>query len=272
MDSRTARSLAHVISAWAALAGAGVALPLSASAEPAARPPAPSVVKTVTPPPAPAAVKPAEITTGTLPAEPPAQPATATATTAAGRPAGQLAEVLGFRSAKFGMSEDEVRAAIIKDFRVLPQAIKQDENKLEKTRMLSIDAPDALPGGGTATVTYVFGYESKKLIQAGVVWSKSTDGKMTPEQIYSNANVLRSHFIAAGYKPATISMNMPVAGGLLMFRGSDSEGRTTLMVLQGEIAAANEAKQRVLTPTALTLFYVADAKKPDVYRLPAGLF
>ena len=270
MNSRTSRSRNHVIAAM--IAAAAISLPLTAFAETAGRPtPRPSVPTANKSAPPAAQAKPAEITTGTLPAEPPAQPATATATTVAGQPSGQLAEVLGFRSAKFGMSEEDVRAAIVKDFLVQPQAIKQDENKLERTRMLTAEAPEALPGGGTAAVSYIFGYESKKLIQTGIVWSKATDAKMTPEQLYSNANILKSHFIAAGYKPDSVAMNMPVAGGLLMFRGSDSEGRTTLLVLQGDIAA-NESKQRVLTPTALSLFYVADAKKPDVYRLPAGLF
>lgn len=235
--------------------------PAARTAQPAARPAAPAPHDTN--------AKGADITTGTIPAEPPAQPAAAT--TAAGQPTGQLVEVTGFRSAKFGMSEDEVRAAIVKDFKVQPQAIKLEENKLERTRMLTVEAPEALPGGGTATVSYIFGYETKKLIQAGLVWSKTTDAKMTPEQLYSNANILRAHFIAQGYKPDTVAMNMPVAGGLLMFRGSDAEGRTTLLVLQGDVAA-NENKQRVLTPSALSLFYVADAKKPDVYRLPSGLF
>ncbi|MDB5640496.1 MAG: hypothetical protein JWP51_5404, partial [Bradyrhizobium sp.] len=30
--------------------------------------------------------------------------------------------------------------------------------------------------------------------------------------------------------------------------------------------------QKVLTPTALLLFYIADAKTPDIYRLPQGSF
>jgi hypothetical protein len=181
-------------------------------------------------------------------------------------------DVAGFRSAKFGMTEDEVRAAILKDFKVAPDAIKADENKLERTRMLNVTVSDVLPGGGTATVSYVFGHESKKLIQAGIVWSKGTDEKLTPDQLFSNANILRSHFIGAGYKQDTIAMNMPVAGGLMMFRGSDNAGRTTLLVLQGDIGAPNESKQRVLTPSALTLFYVADAKNPDIYRLETGSF
>jgi hypothetical protein len=56
-----------------------------------------------------------------------------------------------------------------------------------------------------------------------------------------------------------------------MFRGSDAEQHTTMLILQGTFAQA-ENNQRQMTPTALLLFYIADAKTPDVYRLPPGSF
>jgi hypothetical protein len=42
-------------------------------------------------------------------------------------------------------------------------------------------------------------------------------------------------------------------------------------MLQGTFSQG-ENNQRVLTPTALLLFYIADAKSPDVFRLPPGSF
>jgi hypothetical protein len=187
-------------------------------------------------------------------------------------PAGPVtADITGFRSARFGMTEAQVRSAIERDFRMRPDEIRSEENKAEQTQVLAIQAADVLPGGGTASVSYVFGYKSKTLIQVGLSWSKSTDEKMTPEQLYSNANILRSHFLESGYKPDTVATNMPVNGGLLMFRGSDARDHTTVMVLQGTFSQG-ENNQRVLTPTALLLFYIADAKSPDVFRLPPGSF
>jgi hypothetical protein len=169
------------------------------------------------------------------------------------------------------MSENEVKNAIAKDFNIKGDAIKTDTNPSEQTKILTIKAPDVLPGGGMAEVSYVFGFKSKTLIQVGVAWSKAIDDKMTPEQLFSNSTVLRTHFLAAGYKPDTIATNMPINGGVLMFRGSDVKDRTTMLILQGTFAQG-EKDQRVLTPNALVLFYVADAKSPDVYRLPAGSF
>jgi hypothetical protein len=180
-------------------------------------------------------------------------------------------EVSGFRSAKFGMNEADVRAAIAKDLGVKPDAIRAETNASEQTRVLLVKANDVLPGGGLSEVSYVFGYKTKTLIQVGVSWSKATDEKMTPDQLFSNSTVLRTHFIAAGYKADTIATNMPISGGILMFRGSDAKDHTTMLILQGTLAK-DEKEQNVLTPTGLLLFYVADAKAPDVYRLPPGSF
>lgn len=181
------------------------------------------------------------------------------------------ANVDGFRSAKFGMTEAEVKAAVAKDFKVGADAIREQPNAGERTKALVVKVPDLLPGGGAAEVSYVFGYQSKKLIQVSASWSKATDEKMTPEQLFSNSSVLRSHFMSEGFKPESIATNMPINNGLLMFRGSDAKDRTAILLLQGTFAQG-ENNQRILTPGSLMLFYIADAKTPDIYRLPPGSF
>ncbi|MFL5289866.1 MAG: hypothetical protein ACJ8AW_55135 [Rhodopila sp.] len=97
----------------------------------------------------------------------------------------------GFRSAKFGMTEDQVRSAIEADFHASGDAIQASENPAELTRVLTVRATDLLEGGGAARVSYIFGYKTKKLIQVSVTWSKATDDTVTPERLYSNANILR---------------------------------------------------------------------------------
>lgn len=181
------------------------------------------------------------------------------------------AQVEGFRSARFGMSEAEVKTAIMKDFGLKADAIREQSNPGERTKVLVAKVPELLPGGGVAEASYVIGYQSKKLIQVSISWSKAIDDKMMPEQLFSNSSVLRSHFMGEGFKPDTVATNMPINGGLLMFRGSDAKDRTVMMILQGTLAQG-EGNQRVLTPTTLLLFYIADAKTPDVYRLPPGSF
>ena len=177
----------------------------------------------------------------------------------------------GFRSAKFGMSEADVRAAMIKDFNAKPDAIKAQDNASELTHSILMSVPELLPNGGTAELSYVFGYKSKSLIQVGAVWSKGTDAAMTAEKLFSNANILRAHFMGEGFKPDSIAVNMPVAGGIVMFRGSDAKDRSVILLLQGTFEN-KENNQRVLTPASLLLFYVADAKSPDIFKLPPGQF
>jgi hypothetical protein len=184
--------------------------------------------------------------------------------------AGEGEIVTGFRSAKFGMNEPEVRQAIMRDFSVKADAIRAQENSAEQTHVLIVAVPDLLQGGGKAELSYVFGYKTKTLIQVGAIWSKATDDKMTPDRLFSNANILRAHFVQAGYRPETIATNAQVANGVLMFRGSDAKDHTTMLLLQG--STETHDNQRVLTPNALLLFYVADAKSPDVFRLPPGQF
>jgi hypothetical protein len=200
------------------------------------------------------------------PAEQPAAPAGASNVMS-----GPAIKVEGFRSAKFGMTETDAKAAIVKDFGVKAEDIREQPNPGERTKALLVKVPNVLPGGGTAEVSYVFGYQTKKLIQVSVTWSKATDEKMTPEQLFSNSSVLRAHFLSEGFKPESIATNMPINGGVLMFRGSDADDRTTMMILQGTFTQGDN-NQRVLTPTGLLLFYVADAKSPDIYKLPAGSF
>ncbi|MBR1227925.1 MULTISPECIES: hypothetical protein [unclassified Bradyrhizobium] len=206
-----------------------------------------------------------------VPAPRPATQAEATVPAVAAADEKAAKAIDGFRSSKFGMNEADVRAAITKDFGVKPDAIKSQDNPAELTRSVLLAVPDLLPSGGIAEVSYVFGYKSKTLIQVGTVWSKGTDPAMTPEKLFSNANILRAHFLGEGFKPDTIAVNTPVAGGVLMFRGSDAKDRSVILLLQGTFET-KENNQRILTPTGLLLFYVADTKSPDVFKLPPGQF
>lgn len=203
--------------------------------------------------------------TPVAPAQPGGVPAGAAGTAAPAE------DVTGFRSATFGMTEKEVRAAIASDFgkEAADKAIAQ-ENLAEKTKIVSVLVPDLFEGAGIGSVSYVFGYKSKKLIQVALLWSAQTDPKITPEQLFSGANVLQGYFLAQGYPPASVASNAMIDAGILMFRGADKDENTTMLLLQGGFTG--EGEQRNLTPNALLLYYIADAKNPDVFRIPAGKF
>ena len=203
----------------------------------------------------------------------PAAPTSGTGAASIGAPpVAANAEVVGFRSAHFGMSEADVRAAIAKDFGISGDSVKSAQNGVEHTQILSVKAPDVLQDGGSAEVAYVLGYKSKKLIEVSVSWSKATDDKVTAERLLSNGETLRAYFLSAGYKPDSIVNGAAVANGLLMFRGSDADGHTTILLLRGVQGPDKDKSQHTFSPTGLTLFYLADVKNPDVYRVAPGKF
>jgi len=182
-------------------------------------------------------------------------------------------ELQGFRSARFGMSEAEVRGAIEKDFRLKGEAVKAGENALERTRNLTVRVPNLIEGGGTADVAYVFGHKSRKLIQVALAWSKETDAAMTAERLVSNANFLAAALAQSGYRPDSVRRGVAAAdGSLIVFSGTDARGRVAVALLQGETKAGAKEGERTMTPARLNLFYIADPEKPDIFKIAPGQF
>ena len=181
-------------------------------------------------------------------------------------------EVTGFRSAKFGMNEQDVRAAIAKDFKVAPADIHETENPVEHTKVLVVGLPVLQPLDGKAEVAYVFGYKSHRLIQVGATWRIAADPKITPDILVNNANTLQNLFLSQGYKAGTITTNGTLStGGLLVFRGEDEKKHSTILILEGKTAAGQNGGQ-TLTPETLILLYVESTDAPDALKIAPGQF
>lgn len=178
----------------------------------------------------------------------------------------------GFRSARFGMSEDEVRAAIEADFGLSGDAVVPGTNAAERTQLLTVVVPDLLPEGGAAQISYVFGYSTKALIQVGISWSADIDPSVDAARLYANSDVLVAYFTAAGYQPATIRTGLVLDNGILLFRGEDADGHATVLLLQGDYVGGATEGQRVLQPTSLALLYAADSQAPDIFTVAPGQF
>jgi len=177
----------------------------------------------------------------------------------------------GFRSAQFGMDEAEVSAAIAADFGLSGDGVTVGDNTVERTRVLSVRIPELFPDSGAAQVSYILGYRSAALIQVGILWSEATDPEITPAQLVANGDVLRAHFLAAGYVPETVSVDIPTQDGLLLFRGADPDGHTVILLLQGAFSEG-AGGQTNLNPTSLTLLYAQDPENPDILSLDEGSF
>ncbi|MEM0948114.1 MAG: hypothetical protein AAGK37_11955 [Pseudomonadota bacterium] len=191
---------------------------------------------------------------------------------AAQESASDAAALEGFRSAKFGMDQDAVRAAIKDDFGAEGDRVASGRNTIERTNVLTLLVPDLLSEGGTAQVSYVFGYTTDTLIQVGVSWSAETDPALTDEDFLSNGEVLRAFFVGAGYDPDTVIVDSPVENGIILFRGSDLTGRTALLLLQGAFIETAEGQPPALLPSGLALLYSVSPDNPDVFQIEEGEF
>ena len=193
----------------------------------------------------------------------------------------------GFRSAQFGMTEDQVRKAIATDFAGAAKDIQRNEHPIEKTSFLELPVKDLLPAGGDARITYIFGYQSHKLIQINIGWGAPAQSKATAATLVEAANQLHTYLLGAGYRPDTIVGNARLPDdSILVFRGADPDNRIAGLVLSGfPIEDKNDAKaggaaakpKTDTAPTetkqpALMLSYISDPRNPDIFRLKPGQF
>lgn len=186
---------------------------------------------------------------------------------------GEIARVDGFRSAKWGMTEAEVKAAIAGDFKIPADKIKAEPNVNERTSVLTVQVPDLIEGAGIARVSYILGYTTKKLIQVNLVWGTLADPQAKTEGVVAAANQLRDLFVSEGYVPATIVANARAKDGeVIVFEGQDADKHTTLLRLVSQPAEKDGKKERRPAVTALFLSYILDSRDPDIFRLKKGQF
>ncbi|HJQ55429.1 MAG TPA: hypothetical protein VJ890_00895 [Vineibacter sp.] len=183
--------------------------------------------------------------------------------------------VEGFRSARFGMTEAQVRAAIKADFKVADAAIKAATHAVEQTRSLQVTVRDLVAVGIEAQVAYVFGFRSKNLTQVNVLWSAAdTAGAETVQAI---AGALRDLFISQGqsgrFTKESIVINTRAAdGSIVVFRGADDKKRLVqalFIAAQTAPAAPGGARQ---IGAQLRLMYIESPDNLDVQRPKSGQF
>jgi len=193
--------------------------------------------------------------------------------------------VTGFRSARFGDTEDRVRAAIAKDF---PGAdIHAVESPVERTKLLVIRVKNVLPDSGNAEAIYVLGYKSKALIQVNVFWGSRLTPGLTPQQLGITATVLQQYFASQDFVSSSVVKNEKLpSGAILVFAGKDDAGHLVRLLYQvADVPAkptpdtggsGKDAAAKPATPpekvAALRLSYIKDPVNPDVFKVEKGAF
>lgn len=213
---------------------------------------------------------------GQVPAPPPG-------TTASPQPAapgeGKIAyAVEGFRGARFGMDEAQVRAAIQTDFQAKPDAIRLVPNAMERTTALIVSLPSMDPGPGPATVVYILGHKTKKLIQVNLVWSQPAGAGAVDSGPYLVAGVqLANYFNGFAWRDGKVNMGVPSGPNtLVLFAAEDAKTGAVQVIADGVAFERKDGKAEAAPPKpgslSLRVSYIADRLAPDIFRLEPGRF
>lgn len=174
----------------------------------------------------------------------------------------------GFRSARFGMDEEALRKAVAADFGLKGDKISREVHPSEKTTVLTVAVDNLLPETGTAQVSYILGYQSRKLIQVNVAWLQ-----FPGMNLGAAATILRNHFLGMEFRPDTVAVNAKLPdGSLLAFRGVDIKGRMVTVFYQPIAKPEGKANQGKTPEGALRLSYVETPDKPDAFVVKPGQF
>jgi hypothetical protein len=189
-----------------------------------------------------------------------------------GRPSfAQDAAVLGFRSARFGMTEEEVRSAIEKDFGLEGDEIEVTVPELPRTPILRVRVDNLIEETGPAVVNYVLGYKSQRLFRVNVVWGTPVDPNTTAATINKVSTLLQQYFDSQNFPAENVTRRLRINNNTVMLlRAADLEGRTVALLLQqAQVQAEGE---EVRWAYLLRLSYILDPENLDVYQLEPGDF
>lgn len=183
----------------------------------------------------------------------------------------------GFRSAKFGMTKAQVLAAIATDFRIDRKKIGEARNLVEKTELLAIRVDDMIPDSGGASVVYTLGYETKKLIQTTIQFGRPADKDIKPAALWATARLLQQALLAKEIDKSRVLLNKTTndQNAVVLYRGVDKAGRMAMLTAFFEPQKQKGREKAAIDVSRLRtvrLQYVANPKKPDIYKPKKGDF
>ena len=175
------------------------------------------------------------------------------------------ASIDGFRSAKFGMTMETVKKAIHKDFSIPDREITTINHPKEATKSFTVTINKLLLESDKSQVAYVFGYQSKRLIQVNILTGHLLDTNATPQQLINSGRMLGMHFLKKRYQEEGLVANGKLNdGSTLIFRGKDQEGRMVLLHVSNPQPVNENAKDLKII---LNLSYIEKPGRPDIYKL-----
>jgi len=179
-----------------------------------------------------------------------------------------LHEITGFRSARFGMNEDQVRAAVAHDFKDYAALLQTVRHPDARYSLLVLPLPSLEPGPGPAGVTYIFAAAEHKLVQVNVLWSTSDKPGDAERTRMSAAGVqLADYFRALRWRPDAATMGVPLGpNGVVLFSGIDAHKAMVEVSLTGaSLRGADGKVARAEGPLKLRVAYMAGLGEPQAH-------
>lgn len=190
---------------------------------------------------------------------------------------GEPYAVRGYRSARFGMTAAQVRAAIARDFpnaRVSPDL----QDPVNRVTVISALVGTLDPGFGSATVSYVLGAESDKLIHVNVDWVVDAPTPADRAQMIEAGKRLLAGLVGYNWKLLTVARGVPVGVNALMLFAATGEAGGAVEVQIDGIAytavtpAGTVASPAPAGPATLHLAFAQKDANPDAYVIKPGDF
>jgi hypothetical protein len=145
----------------------------------------------------------------------------------------------GYRSARFGMDEVQLRKVIAADFAPPPEALRSVENPQENTRALVLQLPKLEPGPGPANVVYVLSAADGRLVHVSLQWTTGPQPSAEERQQMAVAGAR----LANGLKQHDWSQASTLGGrplgpnAVLLFAAVDGRGAGLELSLAGVATA-----------------------------------
>jgi hypothetical protein len=170
-----------------------------------------------------------------------------------------LHEITGFRGARFGMNEDQVRAAVARDFKDYAALLQPAPHPDARYNMLVLPLPSLEPGPGPAGVTYIFAATEHKLVQVNVLWSTDKPRDADRARMTAAGVQLADYFRALRWRPDAATMGVPLGpNGLVMFSGIDAHKAMVEVSLTGVAVRGRDGKTAPAEgPVKLRVAYMA---------------
>lgn len=190
---------------------------------------------------------------------------------------GAALDIKGFRSATFGMTPAQVKAAITADFGAGTK-LQEGVNATDGTQFILATLDHLDPGPGPAQIGYVFGATSRTLAIINVGWSTGAEPTEQQRAAMAQAGEQLAAYFRQGPAPAkTAGIRAVGANGLQLYAALDSKNSGVGVVVDGVSYSATGGDKPITSPppkgpATLRLTYALNATNPDVKTLKPGSF